>query len=94
MVNIPTNNSVNTEKDALISRIVNCLNVNDTFCSYKYTDGYPLSLVKEVCSEFANKGYHGKIVYFCDGRSAYQRFEISKNYLQESQARMVYSEMY
>ena len=93
MIEIPSNNSMDA-KNALISKVVNHLSSHTTYSSYKASDYVPLEFAKDVCREFSRKGYHAKIVYFCDGRSSYQSFHISKDYLEESRARMVYSEMY
>ena len=96
MINIPTNtnNESDNKKNALVESIVEFLKFNTTYSSYKYTSGIPLKLAEEVCRMFSSKGYHAKIVFFCDGRSSYQSFHISKNYLDETRARMVYSESY
>lgn len=93
MIEIHANNTM-SEKDALVAKIVSYLKQNTTYSSYKYSNPVPLPLVKEVCREFSKKGYHAKIVYFCDGRSSYQSFHVSTGYLDETRARMVYSEMY
>lgn len=91
MVQIPTNKVDNTQKDALIARVLERLKTENTFSSYYWTDRIPRSLADEVCSEFVNHGYHAKMVFFCDGRASYQRFDISKNHLSETRSMMTYS---
>lgn len=94
MATIPVNNNKSSQKDNLIERIVKHLENNTTFSSYHASDYIPRQLADEVCREFVDNGYYAKMVFFCDGRASYQSFHISKNYLAETRARMVYSEMY
>ena len=89
---IPINNTLD-KKEELIKKIVTHLHSNDSYISYRASNGVALSLAQEVCREFVNKGYHAKINYFCDGRASYQMFTISKHYCDGSNGRMIYSEI-
>lgn len=89
---IPINNALD-KKEELIKKIVTHLRSNDSYISYRASNGVALSLAQEVCRAFVNKGYHAKINYFCDGRASYQMFTISKHYCDGSNGRMIYSEI-
>ena len=89
---IPINNALDN-KEELIKKIVTHLQSNDSYTSYRASNGVALSLAQEVCRAFVDKGYHAKINYFCDGRASYQMFTISKHYCDGSNGRMIYSEI-
>ena len=89
---IPINNALD-KKEELIKKIVTHLHSNDSYISYRASNGVALSLAHEVCRAFVDKGYHAKINYFCDGRASYQMFTISKHYCDGSNGRMIYSEI-
>lgn len=89
---IPMNNVVD-KKEELIKKIVEHLQSNDKYISYRASNGVALSLAQEVCIAFVNKGYHAKVNYFCDGRASYQMFMISKHYCDGSNGRMIYSDI-
>lgn len=89
---IPMNNVVD-KKEELIKKIVEYLRSNDSYISYRASNGVALSLAQEVCIAFVNKGYHAKVNYFCDGRASYQMFMISKHYCDGSNGRMIYSDI-
>lgn len=90
---IPQNTQVDDRKEKLIADVVKAFEKNDVFQLPRYTSGIPLSIARDVAREFVSKGYHAKITHFCDHRAEYQYLTIAKHALNETNLRMVYSEM-
>lgn len=90
---IPQNTQVDDRKEKLIADVIKTFEKSDLFQHPRYSSGVPLSIARDVAREFVNKGYHAKITHFCDHRAEYQYLTIAKYTLNETNARMVYSEM-
>ena len=90
---IPQNTQTDNRKDELIKEVLKTFETDNYFSLGHATSGMPLSIAREVGKEFVKKGYHAKITHFCDGRASYQFLVIAKYELDETCARMVYSEM-
>lgn len=90
---IPQNTQIDNRKDELIKKVLKTFETDSCFSLGHATSGMPLSIAREVGKEFVKKGYHAKITHFCDNRAEYQFLTIAKYVLNETCARMVYSEM-
>lgn len=86
---IPQNDRIST-LDSKITEIVNSLNSKGWYSAYSRENGINLQDATKLCEMFVAKGYHAKIVFFCDHRAAYQCFIIQKDRVEDTNGRLVY----
>lgn len=91
MTEIPENTYKDNREKELVKSIVKELKKDGYSVTYCHNNNIPLTMAKRVCKQFVDKGYHAKIVYFCDNRIPYQSFAIANYELMESSALMTYS---
>lgn len=90
---IKENESFVDTKEEFTKMVVNAL--NKTGYAHFYKDYVPCTLSEaiEVARQFVRKRYYAKVIYFADGRAKYQSIVISKTPLEDTSARLCYSEM-
>ena len=94
IMNIPENDNKKDYKDEVANHILSILAKDG--CAQIYSRSCPIAPINvyiDVAKEFVKKGYYAKVVYFVESWKGVQSVHISKTPLQETNARLVYSQM-
>lgn len=93
-MNIPENDNKKDYKGDAANHILSILAKDGCAQIYSRTCSIaPINVYIDVAKEFVKKGYYSKVVYFVEPWKGIQSVHISKTPLQETNARLVYSQM-